>query len=388
MRSRMLHYWWFVILLVCALILWMLGCSASALILLKDIRSQSSGDRTQIIITTSTPVQPHVGKLSNPERLFIDLHSTRVASGWGGRQIAVNDGRIEQIRVAQNQPDVARIVLNLQNFWNYQITTQTSPARIIVDIHGPAQATGQSSGQASKRPASQGPLVIVLDPGHGGKDPGAIGPGGLTEKSVVLQVAKELRTIIQHEMPEVRVILTRDQDVFIPLTERARIANAHQARLFVSLHLNSSRNPEASGIETWYLSFAASERAKKAAARENMMSEAQLSDLEIIMRDLYETDRINQSALLAKTIQTALVGKMTQQYADIEDRGVEGAPFAVLVHTRMPSVLGELSFVSNPRDEVRLRLTDYHRSLAQGVFQGIRRFLQTSVVASEKKAER
>ncbi len=384
MHVRRSHSLWCRGILVYGLLGLMLGCTAAPPTLLKDVQSHSTEDNTQVVITTSSPVQPQVGKLSNPERIFIDLPGTRVASGWGGRQITVNDGRVQQIRVAQYQPDVARIVVHLQNFRTYRVTSQGSPARILADFTGP----GASGSTVEQRPSTQGPMVIVLDPGHGGKDPGAIGPGGLAEKTVVLQVAKELRSVIQREMPEVRVVLTRDQDIFIPLTERARIANAHQARLFVSLHLNSSRSAEASGIETWYLSFAASDRAKKAAARENMMSESQLPELEIIMRDLYETDRINQSALLAKMVQNALVSKMGQQYADIADRGIEGAPFAVLVHTKMPSVLGELSFVSNPRDEARLRLPDYQRSLALGVFQGIRRFLQPPVAALEHNAER
>jgi N-acetylmuramoyl-L-alanine amidase len=121
--------------------------------------------------------------------------------------------------------------------------------------------------------------IICLDPGHGGHDPGALGPTGLEEKTVVLQVAKELRQLIQQEMPQYRVVLTRDQDVFVPLAERARMANEQQAQVFISIHANSSAHRQASGIETWYLSFAASARAKKIAARENMMSEQQLSIL-------------------------------------------------------------------------------------------------------------
>src|SRR6267143_1332343 len=131
---------------------------------------------------------------------------------------------------------------------------------------------------------------------------------------VVLQVAKELRQLIQQEMPQYRVVLTRHQDVFVPLAERARMANEQQAQVFISIHANSSPHREASGIETWYLSFAASARAKKIAARENMMSEQQLSTLELILRDLHETDRINQSTVLAQSTQNALAEHMAGQY--------------------------------------------------------------------------
>jgi N-acetylmuramoyl-L-alanine amidase len=224
--------------------------------------------------------------------------------------------------------------------------------------------------------------IICIDPGHGGHDPGALGPTGTEEKTVVLQVAKELRQLIQQEMPQYRVVLTRDQDLFVPLLERARIANEQQAHVFISIHSNSSPRREASGIETWYLSFAASARAKKIAARENMMSEQQLSTLELILRDLHETDRINQSAVLAQSTQNALAEYMEAHYPGVIPRGVEGAPFVVLHRTTMPSILVEAAFISNPQEEARLCTTRYHRALAKGMLWGLRQFLQTTVVAT------
>jgi N-acetylmuramoyl-L-alanine amidase len=224
--------------------------------------------------------------------------------------------------------------------------------------------------------------VICIDPGHGGHDPGALGPAGIEEKTVVLQVAKELRQLIRQKMPQYRVVLTRDQDVFVPLLERTRIANEQQAHVFISIHTNSSPRPEASGIETWYLSFAASARAKKIAARENMMSEQQLSTLELILRDLHETDRINQSAVLAQSMQKALAEHIEAHYPDVIPRGVEGAPFVVLHRTTMPSVLVETAFISNPQEEARLRTTQYQRALAKGMLWGLWQFLETTVVAT------
>jgi N-acetylmuramoyl-L-alanine amidase len=182
-------------------------------------------------------------------------------------------------------------------------------------------------------------------------------------------------------MPQYRVVLTRDQDIFVPLTERARMANEQQAQVFISIHANSSLHREASGIETWYLSFAASARAKKIAARENMMSEQQLPTLERILRDLHETDRINQSALLAQSTQSALAEHMAAHYPGVLPRGVEGAPFVVLHRTTMPSVLVETAFISNPQEEARLRTPQYQRALAKGMLRGLQQFLQTTVVA-------
>jgi N-acetylmuramoyl-L-alanine amidase len=201
------------------------------------------------------------------------------------------------------------------------------------------------------------------------------------EKTVTLQVATALQQVIRKALPQARVILTRNTDVFVPLKQRAEIANKQAAQLFISLHANSSPNQEASGIETWYLSFAANERAKKMAARENHMQETQLSALETILRDLQQTDRINQSSMLAGMAQTALAQHMTEQYNGILDRGVDGAPFVVLLHTSMPSILVEVSFMSNPRDEKRLQNPTYQRSLAQGIFRGLHKYLQTTVVA-------
>jgi N-acetylmuramoyl-L-alanine amidase len=357
------------------------GCSpASKYVVVTDIRPLSGQDKTQIIITTDKPVQMRSGVLSQPDRLYIDLQGARVPKRLRQRPIAVNDSRVQAIRVGQNQLDVVRVVLDLQRFPDYRIFSEALN-RIVIDLYG----SSVPSVAPSQPPRS--PLTIVIDPGHGGKDPGAMGPGGLAEKTVVLQVAKELRQIIQQEFPTARVVLTREQDVFIPLRERARIANRLQAVLFISLHLNSGQNHAASGIETWYLSFAASERANKIAARENRMSAAQLSDLEVILRHLRETDRINQSAALAQLMQHALVVHMQRQYVDIQDRGVEGAPFAVLVHTEMPSILVELAFVSNPKDEALLRGRTYQQALAYGVVEGIRRFLHTRQVASDVKGQ-
>jgi N-acetylmuramoyl-L-alanine amidase len=368
---------------------------AAAVYVLEEVSPQSTHDETQIILTVSGPVQPQVGRLSEPDRLYVDLPETRLTPGWGSRSVQVEDGRLRTVRIAQNQPDQVRVVLDLQTIRDYQVLTQATLHRIVIALQGsaapaparpeivPVKASPAPPTSARLSKAKARPLVIVIDPGHGGKDPGAIGAAGLEEKTAVLQVAKALRHILRQELPHALVRLTREDDVFIPLAERARMANQLRAQLFISLHANSSPNPEASGLETWYLSFAANERAKKTAARENMMSVSQLSDLEIILRDLHETDRINQSAVLAGMVQAALAKHLEARYPGIPDRGVEGAPFVVLLHTTMPSVLVELSFIINPREEKRLDNPAYQRALAQGVFHGVRRFLQTSVVAAD-----
>src|SRR5712691_565745 len=409
------HGYWVVPTL--ALVLMFFGCTASrttrqvlaplrapasvlpvtATYRLEDIRSASSPDTTQVIITMSGPVQPLVQRLSQPERLVIGLPETRLPPQWTQYNVPVSDGRLLMIQVTQNQAKMVQVTLALRAMQDYRIAMQSAPHRVTVELLDTVTTVPPSARTAQKSPPRASPIepsapatlaprahrmpVICIDPGHGGHDPGALGPTGLEEKTVVLQVAKELRQLIQQEMPQYRVVLTRHQDVFVPLAERARMANEQQAQVFISIHANSSPHREASGIETWYLSFAASARAKRIAARENMMSEKQLSTLELILHDMHETDRINQSAVLAQSTQNALAEHMAGQYPGVIPRGVEGAPFAVLHRTMMPSVLVEIAFISNPHEEARLRTPQYQRALAQGILRGLRQFLQTAVVA-------
>ena len=364
---------------------------------LEDIRPASLRDTTQVVITVSGPVQPLVQYLSQPDRLAIDLPDTQLPPQWNQHDVAVSDSRLQTIQVRQSQANRVQLILTLQAVQDYRVTVQAAPDRVTVELLGTAMTVPPDARTARKgplqgnaaEPSSRVALsprahltpLIFIDPGHGGHDPGALGPTGLEEKTVVLQVARELRQLIQQEMPQSRVVLTRDQDVFIPLIERARMANEQRAQVFISIHANSSPHREASGIETWYLSFAASARAKKIAARENMMSETQLSILELILRDMHETDRINQSAVLAQSVQSALAEHMAARYPGVLPRGVEGAPFAVLHRTTMPSVLVETAFISNPQEEAHLRTSQYQRALARGILRGLRQFLQTTVVA-------
>jgi N-acetylmuramoyl-L-alanine amidase len=386
----MCSFWWCGVLwlLLACLLSAGLGHAAPASVI-QDVRLRSDHRETRVIIEVDSVVPYEIGRIVQPHSLFIHLPQTRLARDWERHSIQVHDGRLHTIRITQHQNEHVRITLDLQSDGDYLVYTLLNPYRIVVDLHEGKVASGalrqsprpQSSPLATVPSTPARPLTIVIDPGHGGKDPGAIGPGGLMEKTIVLQIAKELRQIIRATLPHARVILTRDTDKFIPLKRRAEIANQHEAQLFISIHANSSPNQEASGIETWYLSFAANDKAKQVAARENQMQETQLSALEIILRDLQQTDRINQSAVLADLAQMSLTRHLAEKFDGIVDRGVDGAPFVVLLHTAMPSILVEVSFVSNPRDEKRLGNRTYQRTLAQGIFRGMHKYLQTTVVA-------
>ncbi len=370
---------------------------------LSGVRPSSSGTTTQVVITGSGPMQPLVQRLSQPDRLLIELPYTRLPVPWHQDAITVGDGRLKTIQTTHNPQTGVSMTLLLNTIRDYRVGVQSAPHRVIVELFGAETAVrpprktrlagtgghkrvarGKAPAMAPRHtpqlPAGQGPL-IVIDPGHGGHDPGTQGVAGVLEKTVVLQIAHALRQRIREEMPHYRVMLTRNRDVFIPLGERARMANAAKARVFISIHANSSPNHEASGLEVWYLSFAASARAKQLAARENMLSEQQQSVLERILRDMQETDRINQSAVLAQTTHKATVEYLATHYPGLTPRRVEGAPFAVLHRTQMPSILVETGFLSNAAEEARLRTPQYQRLLVEGIVRGLQQFLHSAVVA-------
>jgi N-acetylmuramoyl-L-alanine amidase len=370
---------------------------AAAPHIVEEVRFRSESTLTRVVIETNGDLQYAVGRLPTPERLYVDLLRTRLASGWQKKKLSVNDARITAIRVAQHRRGVVRVVVDIKQIKTYKVFSLQTPYRIVIDLQGiqqtkrpPPQAQApkpespwQPARPLKPEPASRqaSPPTIVIDPGHGGKDPGAIGPRGLREKTVVLRVAKALRQLIHKHLPRYRVIMTRETDVFVPLTERTKLANDNRAEVFLSIHANASKRRRVRGIETWYFSFEAkTERAQHIAARENNMSSNQFSELERILRDLHETDRINQSALLAGTTQKALVDSLSEHGQTIPDRGVDGAPFIVLLRTEMPSILVEIGFLTNKTAAVRLRRPSYQHALARGIFQGLYTFLSKSVM--------
>jgi len=225
--------------------------------------------------------------------------------------------------------------------------------------------------------------TIVIDPGHGGKDPGAIGKGGLREKDITLDIAHRLKARLQRDC-KCRVLLTRSTDVFIPLEERTAFANTSDADLFVSIHVNSNLNGRAKGVETYFLSPARSKTESYVAARENMLamnSENQdMNDLAFILFDMQNTDKINESSRMAATIQSALVKEITPAY-NVKNNGVKQAMFYVLHGAKMPSILVETSFISNIKEERLLRKTEYREEIASGIAHGVVNFAKETKMA-------
>jgi N-acetylmuramoyl-L-alanine amidase len=384
----------------------------SPLWVIRDIRHWSNPTYTRVVIDVEVEgeVQYRFGRLHNPDRLYVDLLRSQLPPQLQGRPLEVSDDMLKGIRAGQNQPDVVRVVLDLKSIHDYHVFTMADPYRLIIDIKGsggdtavqgppppppprPAAAEVERNRVRAESPAMAKRLSsargyrwhVVIDAGHGGKDPGAMGPSGLMEKEVVLDIAKRLRDLVQQE-PQWRVTLTRDTDVFIPLEERTAIANAKAADLFVSIHANAAERPDAYGIETYFLDLATDEQAMRVAARENATSLSKVSDLQFILRDLLMTSKRNESSLLAGSVQQALV--QTPGGKAGRDLGVKHAPFLVLMGAEMPAILVETGFVSNPAEERKLADPKYRGQAARAIFDGIKDYLATTNGSGARQVQR
>ena len=214
---------------------------------------------------------------------------------------------------------------------------------------------------------------IVIDAGHGGHDTGTIGPDGLLEKDLVLDVARRLGRLLEARLGA-EVVYTRRDDTFVPLETRTAIANREQADLFISIHANSSRDSDARGVETYYLNFTSSPEALEVAARENAVSEKSIHELQDLVKKIALKDKIDESREFASDVQDSLYGGLSLNSAGIRNRGVKKAPFIVLIGANMPSILAEISFVSNPTDERKLETSEQRQRIAESLYRGVAKY--------------
>lgn len=317
-------------------------------------------------------------------RLYVDIENARLSPALQ-KSIPINDGLLKKARVGQYDKNTVRVVFDIESIEDYKIFPLEDPFRIVIDVTGEPASGARSSGSASPSVTKTPPLSatpsltqqlglkvrrIVIDPGHGGKDPGAIGKRGLKEKDVTLKLAKMLEKELKGKL-DADIILTRRRDVFIPLEERTAIANSRDADLFVSLHINASPRRAASGVETYTLNISSDEEVMRIAARENSTSRRSVSDLQFILNDLIKTAKTNDSVRLAEAVQLKLVSNLRSGYKNIRGNGVKGAPFYVLVGTKMPAILVEASFISNPTEEKRLKDDKYLHHIVEGITKGL-----------------
>ncbi len=322
---------------------------------IRQVRYSSSLDSTRICIDLLKPLSYRVRK-ELPDQVTIDVYGGECNPGELSRE--VNDGRVKSIQAFQ-LPDATQIVVRLLEDLPYKDFTLKNPNRIILDINPPPKASYKIA-------------TIVIDPGHGGRDPGAIGRGGTREKDVVLPIAQELKRLLAERLG-VRAVLTRSGDYFVPLEERTGRANNERADLFLSIHANAALggSPQG-GFETYFHDLALTEDAKAVARLENSAIRLEkkrrkpMSQAEFILWDMAHNAFMHESNELAILVQEEMDKKLR-----LANRGVKQAHFYVLSGANMPSILVEVAFISNPREENMLRSPDFQKKVAEGLYNAI-----------------
>jgi N-acetylmuramoyl-L-alanine amidase len=458
------------------------------------IRHWSTATYTRVAIDLGDGVTYEAARVPNPDRIYFDLHGTRLAPELVGKSFAVtDDGFLKRIRAAQSGDDTTRVVLDVNDVTEYSAFLLPNPTRLIIDIHGaksgpapttigavPQRAnpaptvpnttavrqtssadvaavsdvpgrvdattkptskpisavvagakaedesgvqttigpieptlrdassvaiaadgvkrTKKAKGKASAPPAvvadatparaavptadGETSLVralglkigrIVIDAGHGGHDSGTLGADGIEEKDVVLDVALRLGALL-HDRLGAEIIYTRSDDTFIPLETRTAIANKAQADLFLSIHANSSPDASARGVETYYLNFTSDPTALDVAARENAVSDQSIHQLSDLVKKIALKDKIAESREFASDVEGSLYTGLQKGNAGLKDRGVKQAPFVVLIGANMPSILAEISFVTNPKDADQLLEPEYRERVAESLYKGVARY--------------
>ncbi len=449
------------------------------------LRHWSTPTYTRVAIDLGAEVQYQAARVPNPDRIFFDLHNTRLTQELAGKTFnVVDDGFLRRIRIAQYTGDSTRIVLDVNDVTEYSAFLLPNPYRLIIDIHGGARATALATKQpgtnnptsapqtaalavpsqtatavpstvsvrnaaathdiaalsqqpgkvdATPAPTSQPIAVvadntpdaeqekpatakrtrranrdaaaaadvsvhrtaaptaagerslmralglkigrIVIDPGHGGHDSGTLGAGGIMEKDVVLDVSLRLGKLL-HDHLGAEIVYTRSDDTFIPLETRTAIANQAQADLFLSVHANSSQDETARGVETYYLNFTSQPDALDVAARENAVSDQSVHELASMVKKITLKDKIDESREFAQDVEASLYDGLQKGNTGLKNRGVKKAPFVVLIGANMPSILTEISFVTNPQDAAELRTGDYRQRVAESIYRGVARYAQ------------
>lgn len=351
---------------------------------LLEVRSYSHPDKTRVVIDLSEKTEFRADKLINPDRIFIDIMGSIAKLEDTLKQIKIDDGVIKTVRTAQFNQEITRIVFDLYQEAKYELFSLIEPDRVVIDIFKSGKEAAISETLPAKPeekptpvPEITGKRVVIIDPGHGGKDPGAIGPTGLREKEVTLGIALYLEKLLKNA--GISTYLTRSKDEFVYLENRTNFANQKNGFVFVSLHANSVLNhrPSAKGIETFVLSskyIGAS--ARDVADRENRASRAHPevdTDLALIIADLEESANIKYSLDFAEIVQKKLA-----KYLKLENRGVKQAPFVVLKGANMVAVIIEVGFISNPKEEKLLKTNKFRENAAQALFEAIKYYIENT----------
>ena len=363
------------------------------------IRHWASADSTTVVIDLQDQVQYEAHRLTKPERIYFDLHDTRLADSLNVKTIEVGDPLLQKIRVAQPVQGVTRVVLETAGASNFSVSLEPNPYRLVVevrkigakpedrtklDLFGPsneapaiqsAATTALPDAKIANAPQVQvtGPkLRIALDAGHGGWDLGTVGRNGLLEKNLALDIVARLGKLAEKRLGA-EIVYTRTGDDYVALEKRAEIANLAHADLFMSVHANYSDLPSARGVETYYTNTYSSVRARVPGEDEPGLQSVDWTKVDI-------REKVHGSRRLAASVQHALYGALETKNPGLRNRGVKRAEYVVLTGTLMPAVLAEVSFVSSPTDENNLQSSSYRQSIAEALYQGLARYEKDSTV--------
>lgn len=358
--------------------------------LIRNLRVASSADVIRLVLDLDRQVRYTESRRSNSTRIVLHLNNTVLGKTARTR---LSSGTIPPpFIVKQSAHRAVTVALKPSGLAAYKVLPLSHPPRLVVDVYPRSSssthrvsekappAVAPSPGGVTTKPTPPPQKVfrtIVIDPGHGGKDPGAKGHRGTEEKDVTLQIGLQLRDLLA-KLGSTRVLMTRERDVFVELEDRAKFANSNEADLFVSIHVNSHPQRTIKGLEVYHFGEAKDQRALEVAARENGTPLSSTGvGWEYLVADLLTTKKIEESLELAWATKEAMVSRLNGRYSTV-DHGVKTAPFYVLRFTSMPSILAEIAFVSNPGEEDLLRTRSFQTQVAEALADGVRAFLSAT----------
>jgi N-acetylmuramoyl-L-alanine amidase len=350
-----------------------------------NLRQHTHPAFTRIVLDIGTLREYTSGELRDPGRIYVDVLQAKLNPILHNQSYPVEAGYISQVRISQKTPSTVRVVADIDfaKVLSYRVYPLFDPFRLVIDIYpvhpaggpgGPATPAKPASGISMARQLGLGVRTIVIDPGHGGSKPGTIGRSGLQEKTVNLDVALALQKLLE-EKAGLEAVLTRETDIDVPLENRTVIANQKRADLFVSIHVNAHRDRRRGGVETFYLNISPDPAVNELAAVENATSTKNIGEMKSILQKIVQNSKIQESRDLADKIQRNLVKSLDKDLPGIPSLGVKGGPFWVLIGGEMPSVLVEISHLSNPREEEKLKTRRYRELAAEGIYEGIMEYI-------------
>ena len=355
------------------------------------IRHWSSSEGSTVVVDLQDQVQYEAHRLTDPVRIYVDLHDTALSPGLSGKSIEVGDSLLMRVRLAQPMPGVTRVVLETAGGTNFSVSLEPNPYRLVVQVRGigtpsrpqtkvdlfvpmtPAEGNRLAATPESREDVQLRAQVprfrIALDAGHGGWDLGTVGRQGLLEKDLVLDIVDRLGNLVQKRLGA-EIVYTRQGDDYISLEKRTEIANQAQADLFLSVHANYSVSAAARGVETYYTNTFSSIHARS--------HEPGLALQDVSYGNVDIREKVQESHKFAASVQRALHASLAAVNYGIPDRGVKEASYVVLTGTTMPAILAEVSFVSSPTDEENLQSSAYRERIAEALYKGVARYAATT----------